>query len=528
MTSATRNRGFAVVAVGALLLGGCASEPPAAEVEATTAAAHPEQALIDDVVLASWMFVRELGILDTSGHVSARSQLDPTHYFIQRYMSPGTASRADIIENDLDSNAVHGPRTDQQRETHLHGEIYKARPDVMAIVHAHTPEFVAFGMSSVPLWSGDTILPVFDIRPFNEGSPGTVSTPPLGRAMARALGDSGSVLLWGHGVVVTSGSLHDLVPAAIELRTTARLQQATVAMGGTWDPEARRAGLGAGAASNGEARGNRTWDALRRAVLEDMGGQIPASPPPVPVRPADPDEAARLDLAYANRILASDGLPVLDTDGHVSVRSPSDPNRFFVAPEVAAGVMTVDDIVERGLDDPDDQGLSVHADVYRARPDVMAVLYADTPEVVAITERGVPVRPIFVVGSTLGDGFGVFDIGSLDPAQPLLSTPMLGRGVAEALGDSPLVVLPRHGFVLTGSSLSSVVDEAFALRQNSIAQQMAIALRGEVAYYDDPPPPPDPAAEPLADRGPAPTFPEGEAAGGNRVWVYRMQTTSLD
>ena len=240
---------------------------------------------------------------------------------------------------------------------------YEARPDVMAIVHAHTPELVAFGMSSVPLWSGDMILPVFDIRPFNEGATGTVQTAPLGRTMARALGDSGSVLLWGHGVAVTSSSLQDLVPATIELRRTARLQQATVAMGGTWDPEARRAGLEAGTASDGVAPGNRTWDALKRAVLEDMGGQIPSSPLPVPVRPADPDEAARLDLAYANRMLASDQISVLDAYGHVSVRSPSDPNRFFVAPEVAAGVMTVDDIVERGLDDPGDQGLSVHADV---------------------------------------------------------------------------------------------------------------------------------------------------------------------
>lgn len=529
MTFVTRTLGFAVVALGALFLWGCASEPPAAEVDTAAAATHPEQALIDDVVLAYWMFVREAGILDTAGHVSARSQLDPTHYFISRYVAPGAVSRADIIENTLDSSAVNGPRTDQVRETELHGEIYQARPDVMAIVHAHTPELVAFGMSSVPLWSGDTILPVWDIRLFNEGVTGTVQTPALGRAMARGLGDSGSVLLWGHGVAVTSSSLHDLVPATLDLRTTARLQQATVAMGGTWDPEARRAGLGAGAASNGAAQGNRTWDALKRAVLEDMGGQIPSSPPPVPVRPADPDEAAKLDLAYVNRVLASDEISVLGAYGHVSVRSPSDPNRFFVAPEVAAGVMTVDDIVERGLDDPGDQGLSVHADVYRARPDVMAVLYADTPEVVAITERGVPLRPVVNGGSFLRDGFGVFDIGSLDPAQPILNNPMLGRGVVEALEDgNSLVALPRHGFVLTGASLSGLVGRAASLRENSIIQQMTIALRGDVAHLDDPPPPPDPTAEPLEDPGPGPTFPEGETAGGGRGWVYWMQTTSLD
>ena len=529
MTIATRKRGIAVVALGALFLWGCAPEPPAADVETTAVATHPEQALIDDLVLAYWMFVREVGILDTAGHVSARSQLDPTHYFISRYVAPGTVTRADIIENDLNSSAVQGPRTDQVRETELHGEIYRARPDVMAVVHAHTPELVAFGMSSVPLWSGDTILPVWDIRPFNEGVTGTVQTPALGRAMARALGDSGSVLLWGHGVAVTSSSLRDLVPATLDLRTTARLQQATVATGGTWDPEARRAGLGSGTAGNGDTQGNRTWDALKRAVLEDMGGQIPSSPLPVPARPADPDEAARLDLAYVNRILASDAISVLDTYGHLSVRSPSNPDRFLIAPDVAAGIVTVDDIVERGLDDPGGQGLSVHADVYRARPDVMAVLYADTPEVVGISEGGTPLRPVVNGGSFLRDGFGVFNIGSLDPAQPILSNPMLGRGVVEALGDdNALVVLPRHGFVLTGASLSSLVGRAASLRENSIIQQMTIALRGEVAHLDDPSPPPDPAAEPLEDPGPGPTFPEGETAGGGRGWVYWLQTTSLD
>lgn len=72
------------------------------------------------------------------------------------------------------------------------------------------------------------------------------------------------------------------------------------------------------------------------------------------------------------------------------------------------------------------------------------------------------------------------------------------------------------------------MDEAYSLRQNVIIQQMVIALRGKVAHLDDPPPPPDPAAEPQGDPGPGPTFPEGEAAGGSRLWVYRMQTTPLD
>ena len=514
MTRAKLMCGSALMALGVLFLSACAPEPPAADTQPT--AAHPEQALIDDLVLANRMLARELAILDTRGHTSARSQLDPNHYFMPRYLSPGAATADDIIENDLDSNAVAGPRNDQARETHLHGQIYQARPDVMAIVHAHTPELVAFGMSSVPLWYGENRIPVFDIRPFNEGRSGIISNPELGRAMAQTLGDREAVLLWGHGVAVTGSSISELVTRADDLRDTARLQQAVIAMGGTWNPQIRRV------TEPGSREVGRAWAYLKQLVLEDAGGRIPAAQPPAPARPADPDEGARMDLVYANRILASEDVGALDGFGQVSVRSPSDPNRYFIAPDVSAGVVTADDVVRRDMTDPDGQGLSVHAEVYKARPGVMAVVYGHTPEVIALTEGSVRLRPVVNGGAFLGDGFPVFDVGSLDPQQPILANPALGRGVADALGDSRGVLLTGHGFVLTGSSLYDLMYGAYALRMNAKIQQMAIALGGTVAHLDDvpvaPPPPPPAGQPPPAQLGPV----EG------RDWVYWRENISLD
>ncbi len=464
--------GSALMALGTVFLLGCAAEnPPAAETQPT--AAHPEQALIDDLVLANRMLARELDILDTRGHTSARSQLNPNHYFIPRYLSPGAATADDIVENDLDSNAVAGPRNDQARETHLHGQIYQARPDVMAIVHAHTPEFVAFGMSSVPLWYGGNRMPVFDIRPFNEGRPGIISNPDLGRAMAQTLGDREAVLLWGHGVAVTGSSISEMVIRADDLRDTARLQQAVIAMGETWNPQMRRV------TAPGSREVDRAWAYMKQLMLEDAGGQIPAAQPPAPARPADPDEGVRLDLVYANRILASENVAALDAFGHVSVRSPSDPNSYFIAPDVSAGVVTSGDIIRRNMTDPDGQGLSVHDEVYKARPDVMAVVSAHTPELNVITEGSVQLRPVVNGGSFLGDGFPVFDVGSLDPQQPILTNPALGRGVAEALGDNRGVLLTGHGFVLTGSSLYQLMYGAYALRMNakSSSKRSRLAVR---------------------------------------------------
>jgi HCOMODA/2-hydroxy-3-carboxy-muconic semialdehyde decarboxylase len=520
MTRATRIFSSVLMVLGTGFLGGCASEPRTTETRQPAAteqtASHSEQALLEDLVLANRMLARKLDILDIQGHVTARSRINPNHYFIARFLSPGGVTTSDLIENDLDSNAVKGPRTDQAREIYLHGEIYKARPDVMAIVHAHTPELVAFGMTSVPLWNGESMVPVWDIRPFNRGRPGVVSTPALGRAMAEKLARNQAVLLWGHGVAVTGSSLADVVSRVNDLRNSARLQQAVISMGGAWKPRVEAGG------KDGASASDRTWEYFKRAELKDTGGRVPTSPKPAAPKPADPDEATARDLVLANRILASEELGILDTFGHVSMRNSRNPNSYFVAPGVSAGAVTARDVVQRDITKPgnDTQGLSIHDEVYKARPDVMAVLYARTPEVVAFTEGAVKLRPVVNGGAFIGDGLPVFNIGSLDPRQPILGNPALGRGVADALGKKRAVLLAGHGFVLTAASVYNLVDQAYQLRMNAKIQQQAIALRGTVAHLDDQPAAPAQRTEPAQ---PAPT---GPAEG--RAWVYWSQSVSID
>ena len=156
-----------------------------------------------------------------------------------RFVAPGGASLSDMVEYDLESTPVAGPRNDNARETFLHGQIFKHRPDVMAVLHAHTPEFVAFGMSSAPLyWGPNKQLPVWDIRPVNEGRNGIVSTNALGQSMAETLGNNEAVLLWGHGISLTAKSLPEVVHRAVALRNNARLQMASVSIGGSSQPEA--------------------------------------------------------------------------------------------------------------------------------------------------------------------------------------------------------------------------------------------------------------------------------------------------
>ena len=498
----------------------------------TTAQTPPERALIDDLVLANRVLAsRDIGVLDGFGHVSVRSLTNPNRFYISRYVSPGIVTAADIIQNDLDSKPVAGERNDQYQERFLHGEIYKTRPDVMAVVHSHTPELVAFGVSSVRLKSGDNDVPIYDIRRDNGGRSGILDTPALGKAMAQALGRSDAVLLLGHGVVVTGSSAYDVVSGAIGLRTSAQLQQQLISMGGTWDSNPRRVAANAPPAppqppapvvppgSGGGAGGDRAWEYWKWLFSPQISGPN-AIPRPDTRRPGTPVEETINNLVLANRFLASSELDILGTSGHVSVRHPTNPNRYFVTRFISAGRTIASDIIENDLDSKpvagprsdEYQEVYIHGEIFKARPDVMAVLHSHTPEFVAFANSSIPLRPVVNGGVFIGSGLAIHDIRKFSPRDSLIRTPELGRGLAETLGNKAGALLKGHGIALTGSSLQDLVSRAYNLRQNARIQQQAIALGGTITYLDNQPPAPAaPAAAPAAD---------GEY---NRAWEYWKQ-----
>jgi HCOMODA/2-hydroxy-3-carboxy-muconic semialdehyde decarboxylase len=184
-------------------------------------------------------------------------------------------------------------------------------------------------------------------------------------------------------------------------------------------------------------------------------------------------------------------------------------------------------VIERDITkaEADTQGLSIHDEIYKARPDVKAILYARTPEIVAFT-GSVPLRAAVNGGNFIGSGLPVFNMGSLDPRQPILANPALGRGVAEALDKKGGVLLSGHGVVLTAGSIYNLTDRAYQVRQNAKIEQQALALRGKVTFLAEQPvaaaAAPEPAqpapAQPAQQLGP----PEG------RAWVYWAENVSLD
>jgi HCOMODA/2-hydroxy-3-carboxy-muconic semialdehyde decarboxylase len=160
------------------------------------------------------------------------------------------ATAADIIEYDLDSNPAAGDDRTGYRERFIHGEIYKARPDVMAVVHDHSPAVIPFSVSSVPLRAVSHMaafigegIPVFEIRDVDGMTDMLVSSPKRGRALATVLGKFPAALMRGHGAAVVGESVKVAVGRAIYLDLNARVQEQAMLLGGTvkyFEPEEAR------------------------------------------------------------------------------------------------------------------------------------------------------------------------------------------------------------------------------------------------------------------------------------------------
>jgi len=219
--------------------GGCAVLLAfAAQVFSQRPAASVPKAFIDELVLANHILANE-EVVDGYGHVSVRSPTNPNHYFLARAGAPALVATAGITEYDLESNPVTETSATGYTERFIHGEIYKARPDVMAVVHCHCPEVIPFANTSVPLQPmhhmGNFIgagVPVFEIRKAGGETDMLIRTPALGRALAQTLGDKSAVLMRGHGAAIVASSLHVVVARAYYLNLNARLQLQAVQLGG--------------------------------------------------------------------------------------------------------------------------------------------------------------------------------------------------------------------------------------------------------------------------------------------------------
>jgi HCOMODA/2-hydroxy-3-carboxy-muconic semialdehyde decarboxylase len=183
-----------------------------------------------ELALASRMLANE-GVLDAFGHVSLRHPTDPGRYLLPRSRSPQLVEPSDVLEFTLDSEPVKAPTEKLFAERVIHGCIYEARPDVMAVCHHHAAAVLPFAIASVP------IVPVFHLgaavgedMPFWDQHDEFGDTnllvvkPEEGRSLARALGAHPAVLMTHHGATVVGGDVRELVSRAIFMCQNAQFQ----------------------------------------------------------------------------------------------------------------------------------------------------------------------------------------------------------------------------------------------------------------------------------------------------------------
>lgn len=276
-----RLRHFVPLAAAIFALAMSASDSSQAQPASSRAAAaaaptvDPHAAAIADVVSANHILA-EQGVVDGYGHVSIRDPADPTKFLMSKSTAPELVTAGDVLVHDLDGNAANVPAGAKlYSERFIHAEIYRARPDVMAIVHCHSPSLIPFGVTSNPLrpmyhmsaFIGGGV-PIFDIHKVTgTATDMLVKSSELGRALAKTLGEHPAVLMRGHGAVIIGSDIQQAVFRSVYTEMNAKLQAQAMVLGAGKVlyldvEEAKKA-----AASANELRG-RAWELWIRKLKE--------------------------------------------------------------------------------------------------------------------------------------------------------------------------------------------------------------------------------------------------------------------
>jgi ribulose-5-phosphate 4-epimerase/fuculose-1-phosphate aldolase len=190
-----------------------------------------------ELALANRIVANE-GVIDAFGHVSMRHPENQNRYLLSRSRAPELVTPDDFIEYDLDSQPLRDPGVGQYSERVIHGEIYKARPEVNSVCHHHCPAFMpllATGTDYMPVFHlgavGGIRPPFWDQRDEFGDTNMLVVKPEEGASLARALGKHWMVLMMRHGVTVVGTSVKDCVFRSVFSARNAEYQVRALTIG---------------------------------------------------------------------------------------------------------------------------------------------------------------------------------------------------------------------------------------------------------------------------------------------------------
>ena len=225
--------------------------------------------LVRKLVQANHILFRQ-GVVDGLGHVSARHPTRPELFLLSCNRAPALVRPEDIVCYDYDGNAVTPDAPRPYLERFIHAEIFRARPDVMSVVHSHSPNVIPFGATR------QRLRPIFHMAGFlGEGTAHydmrdaagdtdlLVRSSELGRSLAQSLGGCSCVLMRGHGSTTVGSSVEQAVYRAIYAEVNARLQSQAMGMGEVTYLTPKEAEL---AAAANDSQIQRSWDLWCRSV----------------------------------------------------------------------------------------------------------------------------------------------------------------------------------------------------------------------------------------------------------------------
>ncbi|ROZ74976.1 class II aldolase/adducin family protein [Ramlibacter sp. WS9] len=236
----------------------------------------PPPEVVDQLVHAN-RILYDQGVVDGLGHVSVRDPRKADAFLLSCNRAPGLVRRQDIVSYDFEGNAVSETSERPYLERFIHAEIYRARPDVLAVVHSHSPSVIPFASTKQPL------RPVFHMSGFLGGGSAhfeiresggdtdmLISSSYLGQALAKSLGAHTCVLMRGHGSTVVGASLQQAVYRAVYAEVNAKLQMAAMGIGAVTFLSEEEARL---SSSTNDGQIERSWDLwIKRLAPLDLGG----------------------------------------------------------------------------------------------------------------------------------------------------------------------------------------------------------------------------------------------------------------
>lgn len=208
---------------------------PAPQAPASSLANDPK--LIEDLVYANRILYHQ-EVLDGFGHVSVRSDKDPSHFLMSRSMAPALVTASDIMEYDKNGEPVDARGRNSYVERYIHAAIYRVRPDVKSIVHSHSPDIIPYSVTGTilrPVYHVSAFLrlgaPIFDTQEGFGDTDMLIRDNKLGDALAKVLGNSGIALIRGHGFVAVADSTQVAVYRSIYTQLNARVQAEGMKLG---------------------------------------------------------------------------------------------------------------------------------------------------------------------------------------------------------------------------------------------------------------------------------------------------------